>query len=194
VISRTRIAGGLAAGLALLLAGCAGSAPNSVGPFGGAPKSSIGECLFAPRGSVATLAASAFANSGGPGRISKITLVDPHDIKIVTAWVVPDTGLDLIGVFAGYPPLGIKGLGPPSIPPGIQWRHRQRADGALIPHTPGQDSINLVLVLKASGVKGTVKDVYIYYEAGGNNYRLDLAFAIQLFNGNKHGCRPANAG
>jgi hypothetical protein len=188
---RTLIAGGLAAGLALLLAGCGPGLNTTDGPFGRSATQAgdFGECLSLPRGSVATFGATSFSNSGtGQEKIEKVTPVGPHDLRLLTAWVVPVTGHALIGDFGGYPPYGMKGFSFGPLPPGWQWGERQRADGAVIPHTPGHNAINLLLVVKASGVEGTMKDVYVYYESGGTHYRLDLSFFIQLYNGNLLGC------
>lgn len=184
------MAGGLAAGLALLLAGC-GTGPKTNGPFGNsnAPYSG-GQCIPVPPGDVATIAAKDFPNPGRQARIDNVTLVGAHDLRLVAAWAVPITGTDLMGVFAGYPPYGIQGKnGFPGVVPGVLWDRRQRADGAKIPHTPGQDTINLVLVVKASGVEGTSKTVYVDYESGGNHYRLDMRFFMKVFNGVPDGCK-----
>lgn len=179
---RAVIAGGLAAGLALLLAGCgAASVPKLNGPFG--KDSPGGDCMPVPRGEVATVASQEWPNSGGTARIEKIILVGSHDLRLVAAWVVPVTGTDLIGVFAGYPPLGTKGDGPGSLAPGIEWADRQRADGAVIPHTAGHNVFNLVLVVRPSGVLGSVKDIYVDYAVGSTHYRLDLHFFLKVFNG-----------
>jgi hypothetical protein len=43
-------------------------------------------------------------------------------------------------------------------------------------------------VLRATGVQGKAKDVYLDYESGGTMYRLDFGVGIQMFNGNSHGC------
>jgi hypothetical protein len=64
-------------------------------------------------------------------------------------------GLDLLGVFGGYPPDGYLGQLTDSSVPGVHWEQRQHAVGAVIPHTAGQDVGNLVLVLKPSGAVGT---------------------------------------
>jgi hypothetical protein len=72
--------------------------------------------------------------------------------------------------------------------PGVQWARRQRADGAVIPHLPGQAVYNLVLVLKPSGTVGTATTEYVYYQSGGNSYLLNLGVSVKLFNGNQNGC------
>jgi hypothetical protein len=61
----------------------------------------------------------------------------------------------------------------------------------VIAHTRGQDEFNLVLVLKATGVSGTSKDVYIDYESGGAHYRLDLHFNMKVINGGPETACPA---
>jgi hypothetical protein len=186
--SPLRIGGGLAAGLALLLAGCSSGStgPNTDGPFGSSPKTSPGsQCFWAPRNEVGTFAALVFANSGGQARIKKVSLVDARHLQLVAAWAVPITGRTLMGVFDGYPPNKVDdGHGTP----GVQWGRRQRADGATIAHIPGKGVDNLVLVLKASGTEGTASTEDVYYTSGGTEYLLNLGVGIQLFNGNKRGC------
>jgi hypothetical protein len=182
------IAGGLAAGLALLLAGCGGNGVHTDGPFGNSNvPGDGGECVAVPPGSVGTIGATEFPNPGGPARIGKVTLVGAHDLLLVAAWVVPVTGNDLMGVFPGYPPPGPEAHGL-KLSPGVHWAQRQPADGAKIPHTPGHEVINLVLVIKASGAKGTSKTVYIDYKSGGTNYRLDLHFSMSVVSGSPNGC------
>jgi hypothetical protein len=183
-------AGGLAAALALLLAGCGSSSdPNLNGPFGNSARGSVGgQCSWMAKGSVATLGMLSFSNSGGQARIDKVTLVDAHNLQVVAEWVVRITGHDLIGSLGGYPPLGSKGQGPGSLAPGIHWAARQHAVGATVVHTPFPDAINLVLVMRATGVKGTAKDVYIDYTSGGTKYRLSFGISIVLYNNNSRGC------
>jgi hypothetical protein len=179
--------GGLAVALGLLLGGC--SDPNPNGPFGDSPQGSVGgQCAWYPKGSVATLGMLSFSNSGGLARIDRVTLVDAHHLRVVAEWVVRITGHDLIGVMGGYPPLGAKGQGPGFLASGIDWAGRQPAVGATIVHTPFPDVINPVLVLKATGVKGTAKDVYIDYESGDRRYRRYFGVSILLYNNNPRGC------
>jgi hypothetical protein len=180
---------GLAAALALLLAGCGGG-PDMNGPFGDSPTADQGAQSFCvAHGAVATFGMLNFSNIGGTARITKVTLVDARHLQTVADWVVRITGNDLIGVFNGYPPLPPKGYGPGRLPPGIHWATRQHADGATIVHTPFPDSINLVLVLRATGAEGSAKSVYVDYESAGTEYRMNLAFAILLWNGVYGGVR-----
>jgi hypothetical protein len=175
--------GGLAAGLALLLAAGCSSGLSTDGPFGKSASGLGSECIPVPRNGVGTFAPLAFGNTGGPARITKVTLVGAHHLKIVAAWVIPITGSDLMGVFSGYPP------GPPfARSPGIEWNRRQHADRAVIPHLPGQAVYNLILVLRPSGAQGTASSEDIYYQSGGTQYLLNLGIGIQLINGNQNGC------
>jgi hypothetical protein len=109
-------------------------------------------------------------------------------LQVVAAWVVPITGLDLLGVFGGYPPDGYLGQLTDSSVPGVHWEQRQHAAGAVIPHTAGQDVGNLVLVLKPSGAVGTAKDVMLDYQSGGTRYRYDFQVAVIVCDGNSGGC------
>jgi len=175
-------AGGLAA-LAFLMGGCS-NGPDLNGPFGDSPTQPVGAQGFRqPPGSVATMAMLSFSNSGGVARIEKVTLVGAHNLQLVDELVVRITGHDLIGVMGRYP----TGHGPAFLAPGIHWAARQHAVGATIVHTPFPDSINLVLVLRASGIEGTAKDVYINYESEGTQYRLYFGCSIKLLNGNPPG-------
>jgi len=97
--------GGLAAALALLLAGCGSGGLNMSGPFGVSPSRSLGsQCSWMPRGSVGTFGMLSFSNSGGLARIDKVTLVDPHHLQVVAEWVARITGHNLIGVLGGHRP------------------------------------------------------------------------------------------
>jgi hypothetical protein len=179
--------GGLAAALALLLGGCSGSGdPKPNGPLGNSVSGPLAAQCFqpTPKGSVATLGMLSFSNKGGPARITRITLVDAHNLQTVAEWVVPITGHNLIGVLYGYPPYGSRRHG--GLPPGIQWAARQRAVGATIAHTPFPKAVNLVLVLRATGgTEGTARTVVVDYQSGGSKYQLNFGVAIELFNGNQ---------
>ena len=129
---------GLACGLALLAA-CSSAPAVNTGPFGGGGDSSS-LCVPVGRGGVLSYGLNAFTNTGGTARIERVALTDPHDLRIVAAYVVPVTGNTLYGVLSGYPPA--RGL-----PADVQWDRRQRANGAAIPHSRGIQ-YNLVLVLK----------------------------------------------
>ena len=179
---------GLAA-LTLLAASCTSSPPSPDGPLGTRADQSVGsQSLGVPCGFAATFGQLSFSNSGGPAQIGKVTLVDEHDLQVAAMWVVQVTGHHLIGVMAGYPPTGAKGMGPGFVAPGIHWATRQRADGATVPRTPYPDAVNLVLVLSATGMRGTAKAVNVYYESAGRQYLLNLRSSIELFNDNSKEC------
>ncbi len=107
-------AGGLAAALALLLAGCS-TALKTNGPFGQSDTTSTGsQCFPVHRNGVGTFALLSFGNSGGQARIDRVTLAGSHHLRVLAAWVVPITGTDLLGVFDGYPPDGTGGFPGPA--------------------------------------------------------------------------------
>jgi hypothetical protein len=182
------IAGGLATALGLLLSACSSSDRSLNGPFGDSAGASNGsECAWAPGGGVTTFGMLSFSNKGGQARIDEVSLVGAHNLQVVAEWVVRITGQDLVGVQPGYPPISKK-YGPATLAPGIHWAARQHVVGATIVPTPYPHAIDLVLVLRATGVQGKAKDVYLDYESGGTRYRLDFGVGIQMFNGNSRGC------
>jgi hypothetical protein len=177
-------AGGLAIGLALLLGGCGGSdGPSTSGPFGHPGNTRWVQCFpVTRRGGVGTFGGLSFHNRGSSAKIENVILTKARDLQVVAAWVVPITGTDLLGVWSGYPPHRATAL------PGVQWDKRQQAVGAMIPHTPGQNVENLVLVLKPSGAVGTANDVTLDYQSGGTKYRYDFQVGVIVYNGNSNGC------
>ena len=129
-----------------------------------------------------TFGAISFDNSGGRARISKVTLVGADHLDLAAAWVVPITWHALLGNFLGYPPSGRDGqAGPPG--PGVRWADRQRADGAVIPHIPSKETINLVLVLKPSGEAGTANSERVYYQSDHTRYLLVIPVRLKVLNG-----------
>ena len=59
---------------------------------------------------------------------------------------------------------------------------RQRANGAVIPHSRGTQ-YNLVLVLKPAGMKGTARSVDVFYRAAGQEYHLQTTTRIEVLAG-----------
>jgi hypothetical protein len=161
--------GGLVFGLALLSA-CSSS--PGIGPFGngGTPGA---ECVPVSSGGVITYGFEEFHNSGGPAQIESVSLVSPHDLRVLAAWAVPITGHTLYGVWGGYP-------APGDLSPGVQWADRQHADGAVIRHSDGSDVTNLVLVLKPDGRKGTASALEVLYESGGKQYEMTMPTSIEV--------------
>jgi len=176
------IAGGAALALALLLA-CACGTSTADGPFGPSGGAGGAVCAWASAGGVVFYGAEEFRNSGGTGTLEKVSLVAAHNLRIMTGWAVPITGTDILGVSQGYQPL------PEQIAPGIQWTKRQKLNGAVIPHSQGQDVTNVVLILKPSGARGFARAVEVYYKSGGTDYVLRWPIGVDVFVG--HGC-PAN--
>jgi hypothetical protein len=175
-VNRVTMAG-LACGLALLLAAaCSSSGGLSTnGPFGnGGPNSgTLGQCT--PPGQVVYDGIEEFPNAGGTATIQKVALVDPRNLRLLTAWVVPTTGT-LVGEGLGYPTASSLA----STTSGVRWGLRQRIPGAVVRHTRGQEVINLVIVVKPSGKVGTAKAVNLYYEAGGTHYLLRYPYGLDI--------------
>ncbi len=156
-----------------LLAGCS-TGLKANGPFGQSTSNVGSQCFPVRHNGVGTFGVLSFNNNGGRAQIDRVTLVGSHHLRIVAGWVVPITGHNLLGVLDGYPP--------GTLSPGIQWAQRQLANGAVIPHIPNKDTINLVLVLKPTGKQGAARSERIYYESGGTHYVLNLGVGIQVRN------------
>jgi hypothetical protein len=173
--------GGLACGLALLLAAACSSTSGKLstnGPFGNGGPDSGTICAWTRPGGVVHDSFDEFPNTGGTATIDKVALVDPRHLRLVTAWVVPTNG-----------PLGDSGPGyPPAsgYAPGFRWGQRQRIPGAIVRHTRGQDVINLVIVIKPSGKLGTATAVNLYYESAGTRYLLHFPYGYKIWVG--HTC------
>jgi hypothetical protein len=85
---------------------------------------------------------------------------------MLAAYVVPITGSDIYGLLQGYPP-------GKSLPRGIQWSERQRADGAVIRPTPRRRDNNLIAVLQTTKNPGWARGINIYYHSSdGQRYLL----------------------
>jgi hypothetical protein len=175
----------LAVALALPLAACGALGSNSDGPkkdgpLGNSVSDAGGQCFPTPKGDVGTFAVLGFGNSGGPARITKVSLVGARHLRLVAAWVVPATGPSSWGVFDGYPPNGIPGPDGNAGAPGEHWSAHQRADGAVVPHLRGQDEEDLVLVLKPLGPEGSATTEMVYYTSDGSRYTLNLGVWVVL--------------
>jgi hypothetical protein len=165
----------LAAFGCLALAGCS-AALNGPGPLS-AGDTSGQECGPVARGQVLSDGFEALQNSGTkPAIITAVSLANPHDLKLVTAWVIPITGTDLYGVRAGYPPAA-------GLDPGVEWSRRELAAGASIPRLVGQQVVNLLLVLKPAASTGTASGVRISYRAGGRDYQFQTKIKLVVLVG-----------
>jgi hypothetical protein len=189
-VNRVTVAG-LACGLALLLATACSSTRGGLptnGSFGnGGPNSgTVGQCV--PPGQVAYSGFEDFPNTGGTATIDRVTLVDPRHLHLVAAWVIPTPNPGVgVGVGQGYPTASSVA----SDTPGLRWEFRQRIPGAVVRHTRGQESINLVIVIKPSGNVGTAKAIDLYYQTAGTHYllqavKLGVGGGVQL-NGKRRG-------
>jgi hypothetical protein len=172
-LAEMRVLGMVVAAACILLAGCGGNATNT-GPFGngGSP---TGECISVPLGGVISYGFVEFPNQGSSTAvISKVALDGAHGIRMLAAYIIPITGHDLYGVYSGYPPVAHRA-------PGVQWAHRQSADGARIPPRSKADIVNnILLVLKRTAARGTAVGVDVYYTEAGQQYHLRTNSTITL--------------
>jgi len=133
------------------------------------------ECLSLSGYQVVTYGVEWVQNPGtAMAVIDRMTLGKPQGLRLVAAWLVPTSGL-LYGAQYGYPPS--------KMPlPGWQWASREPADGATVPHTAGNDRMNLVLVLGLNpGVKsGQAAGIDISYHIGSSHYQLTTAKRLVL--------------
>lgn len=151
----------------MCLAGCSSGVIFNSGPLGGQGSTGINCAPVDGRGGVLSYGFIEFANSSAsPVVITKVSLADPRGLRMLAAYVVPITGDTLYGLLQGYPPAK-------HLPSGVQWPERQRADGAIIEHSRGQDVTNLVAVLKPTRNPGWARGINIYYHSsGGQRYLL----------------------
>lgn len=111
--------------------------------------------------------------SSDPVTLNRTELVDAHGTTWVAAWVVPSTSYFGYGTARGYPPE--RGL-----PSGVDWAARQRARGAVLQPAHGDRIYNLVVVIRLTARKGTVKAIGVSYSAGDSSYYLQPPISIAL--------------
>jgi hypothetical protein len=169
--------GGLACGLALLLAACSSGLSDN-GPFGNGGPNTGTVCTWTKPGGVAHDSFDAFPNSGGTATIDKVMLVHPRHLRLIAVWAVPTDG-SLGNAGPGYPPGANNG-------PGFRWGQRQRIPGAVVRHTRGRDLVNLVIVMKPTAKFGTAKAVNLYYKSAGTHYLLHFPVGYKIVDG--HPC------
>lgn len=163
----------------VLLAGCGPASSSSAGGplISGLNGGGVGqECTHVQPGGVLSYGFEAFQNRGGTVTVTKAGLARAHGLEILQAWMVPITGTYLYGVLDGWPPYR-------HLPRGVQWAQRQRADGAVIPHSHGGDQMNLVLVLRAVRRVASAAGVSVYYRVAGQDYHLQTHIAIRVLTG-----------
>lgn len=169
--------GGLACGLALLLAACSSGKLSTNGPFGSTIQSSGGYCLPVARpGEVAYDGTEEFPNTGGRATIDKVKLVHPRHLRLIAAWVLPISDpSQRIGLGAGYPTASrLKAHS------AARWDLRQRIPGAVVQHTPGQQTIELLIVAKPLAKFGSSTAVDLYYESAGTHYLLHFPYGFSI--------------
>jgi hypothetical protein len=152
MVNRVR-PGGLACGLALLLAAC-GSGLSDNGPLGNSGQNSGTICYSATPGGVVHSGFEEFNDTGGTATVGKVALVHPRHLRLIAAWIAESNG-----------PVAGVGRGDPH--PSRIWQH---VPGAVVHHTRGQEAISLVVVVKPTGNLGTATAVNMYYESAGRRY------------------------
>jgi hypothetical protein len=159
--------------IAVCLAGCSSGVIFNSGPLGGQGSTGINCAPTNGQDGVVSYGTIEFANaSASPVFITKVSLVDPRGLRMLAVYVVPVTGDTLSGFVQGYP-------SSKKMPSGEQWSGRQRADGAIINHSRGQDVTNLIAVLKPTRNPGWARGINIYYHSsGGQRYLLRQGLQI----------------
>ena len=177
-----------AAALAALLAAAGiyvafgGPLPHSVntGPLGAG--GGYSQDISAPcSSSLLTDGNNAFRNSGQQAVvIHSISLLDPHGIKLLRAYVVLITPnrrgvTDLHGLAPGVPPANdVAGDHFP-------WFRHKPATGTPIPHYRDRSwYTNLLLIMKTTGRVSSYRGVNVYYRAGRQNYRWQELSAVRI--------------
>jgi hypothetical protein len=159
-----------AAAIAAAPAGCS----SSVGPLGSPGDDPGQECVSLNPGQVLSYGLTEFRFSGNdPVMITRTGLVDPDGAKWVAAWIVPGSVHYGYGVARGYPPSR-------PLPPEVDWAARQRARGAVLKPTHGTEEYNLVVVIRLTAGKGTVKAIGVWYSAGGSSYYFQPPISIAM--------------
>jgi hypothetical protein len=145
--------GGLACGLALLLAACSSGLSDN-GPLGNSGQNSGTLCYTATRGGVVQDGFEEFNDTDGTVTVDRVALVHPRHLRLIAAWIGE-----------GNTPIGRVGRGYPH--PTKAWK---RIPGAIIHHNHGQEVINLEIVVKPTAKLGTATAIDMYYEADGTHY------------------------
>jgi hypothetical protein len=164
--------GGLACGLALLLAAACSSTSSRLptnGPLGNGGPDSGTVCYPARPGGAVYDGFEEFNDTGGTATVDKVALVHPRHLRLVAAWVA-EANTVAAALGRGYPT------------PGRSW---QRVPGAVIRHTRGKEAIVLLIVVKPSGTLGTATAVNLYYRSAGTRYLLHFPYGPRIPVGHK---------
>jgi hypothetical protein len=168
------------AGLVLLasLAGCSSAGSSGAGPLGG-PGDTGQECVPLRPGQVLSYGFTGLRNSGhATVVIDRAGLADARGLRLLAAYVVPGTARFLYGVYRGYPPAR-------PLSPGVDWAARQNADGARMLPMKASRQDTLLLVIKATRLRGTARGVDIWYSVNSQHYHLQTATSL-LTLGRRH--------
>jgi hypothetical protein len=158
---------GTATVLGILATGCGpGPALNS-GPLGDGGQPGA---LCNPVRSTAESLTNGFTalsnSSQSTVTIDRVGLENPHRLQLLAAYIVPITGHNLVGDWAGFPPSSSE------LSSGVQWSQRRPAEGAHIPPNKANQVVNLVVVLRPESTSGSAKGINVYYSAGDTRYHL----------------------
>ena len=160
-LSKSRTAA-LALGLlAMITAVISGCSSLSEGPFGVDPENQIlvGQPVLI--GGADTIGFDAVTNNGSyPAVIDRLVIRSPRHIKLVGAYV---TIGGPIGDWPKYPPV----IGSDQGDAFTWWANRHEPAGAVIP--PGKLA-GIALGLKATGAKGSIAGINLFYHVGRANY------------------------
>ena len=137
-------------------------------------------CAPAPVGGVLSDGLEALSNTGETTAVvHKVSLAEPHGLRVVAAYLVPITGHVLYGIWSGTPPAA-------HLSAGVRWGHRQHADGGRIPHSQGRHVMNLLIVIKPARQGGRAAGIYVDYTVDGHQYRMETTTGVHVVVG--HGC------
>jgi hypothetical protein len=163
-VSRWCIAATLAG---VVSAGCDSAPALNTGPLGnGGQPGALCNPVHSSTQSLTNGFTALSNGSKSPVVIDRIALDDPHQLRLLGAYIVPISGHNLLGDWAGFPPTANE------LSVGVEWAQRVPAAGAHIaPDRPNQ-VVNLVLALKPEGLVGTAKGIDVYYSGGGIKYHM----------------------
>jgi hypothetical protein len=145
------------------------SSPGSLadGPFGQSNQTDQASECIPIAGRIITYGFEGVRNAGSADAvIQRIGYVNPHHLKVLSAFVVPPHNGDLYGGISGYPP---------------PWMHTERTLKVPPAHGTGVDSYaNVILVTELTGATGHADAVYLDYQESGTQYRYRTITALTV--------------
>ncbi|MET8582813.1 hypothetical protein ABZX39_18295 [Streptomyces collinus] len=166
-----------------LLTGCSGTASVAPvaygGPFDGKDQQPIDSgqvCVPVPTGGSVAFGGDDLDNYGDrKAVIDKVTLLDPHGLHLVTAFLLGERSTDY--GYSSYPP--------PADFLSAAWAARQPAVGATLPPEGVKERIvsayNLVTVVKVTGTTHVgMRAVVVDYHVGSKKYRWHNLISLQV--------------